>query len=291
MTPALRSHARSLLLLVLPLLGTGCAATPRGLPVAPQSGAPAETPGGAEELAKKLSNPVASLISVPFQFNYDQDIGPASEGERTLLNFQPVVPITLNAEWNVISRTIVPITFEQDDVFPGAGDQSGLGDIVQSLFFSPVKPTSGGLIWGVGPVVLLPTASDVLLSADQWAVGPTAVGLKQTGPWTYGALANHLWGVHQRGSDDRSDLNATFVQPFVSYTTPTAWTYTLNSEATYDWHNEDWGVPINALVSKLLRAGKLPLQVGLGLRYWAEHAENGPEGYGLRFVVTPLFPR
>jgi len=254
----------------------------------PEEPAPA---GDAEELAKKLSNPVAALISVPFQFNHDGDIGPLQDGERTLLNFQPVVPITLNEDWNVISRTIVPIVFDQDDIFPGSGDQSGLGDIVQSVFFSPKEPTAGGLIWGVGPVVLLPTASDPLLGADQWAVGPTAVGLKQAGQWTYGALANHLWGVKEKGQDDRSELNATFVQPFVSYTTPTAWTYSLNSEATYDWHGADWSVPVNAVVTRLTRFGKLPVSVGFGLRYWVEHAENGPEGLGLRFVLTPLFPR
>jgi hypothetical protein len=245
----------------------------------------------AEALAKKLSNPVAALISVPFQLNYDQDIGPATDGEHTFLNFQPVVPITLNEEWNVISRTIVPITFEQDDVFPGSGDQSGLGDVLQSLFFSPQEPTEAGLTWGAGPVLLLPTASDDLLGADQWGLGPTFVGLKQSGPWTYGLLANHIWGVKEKGSDDRTDVSLTFVQPFAAYTTPTAWTYTLNTESTYDWRSEDWAVPVNGVVSKLLRIGKLPVSVGGGLRYVAEHAENGPEGLGLRFVITPLFPR
>jgi len=274
-------------LVLLPLLGA-CSTTPAAPPPAPRQDAPESDP---EALAKKLSNPIAALISVPFQLNYDQDIGPLQEGERTLLNFQPVVPITLNDEWNVISRTIVPIVFEQDEIFPGSGDQSGLGDIVQSFFFSPKEPTAAGLIWGVGPVVLLPTASDTLLGSDQWALGPTAVGLKQAGPWTYGALANHLWGVKEKGQDDRSELNATFVQPFVSYTTPTAWTYALNSEATYDWQASDWGVPLNALVSRLTRFGKLPVSVGFGLRYWVEHAENGPEGLGLRFVLTPLFPK
>ena len=107
-----------------------------------------------EELAKKLSNPVAALISVPFQLNYDQDIGPAEDGKRWALNIQPVVPIELNQDWNIISRTILPVV-SQDDIAPGAGSQTGIGDIVQSLFFSPKAPTSGGWIWGAGPGELI----------------------------------------------------------------------------------------------------------------------------------------
>jgi hypothetical protein len=131
----------------------------------------------AADLAKKLSNPVAALISVPLQLNYDQNIGATESGHRWLLNVQPVVPITLNEEWNVISRTIVPIVSQQD-VFPGAGSQFGLGDIVQSAFFGPKAPTADGWIWGAGPVLLLPTGTVDLLSAKKWGLGPTAVLLK-----------------------------------------------------------------------------------------------------------------
>ena len=169
------------------------------------------------ELAKQLANPIASLISLPLQLNYDEDIGPRDEGERWQLNVQPVIPVELNQDWNVISRTILPL-ISQDDVTPGSGSDSGAGDIVQSVFFSPKAPTEGGWIWGAGPVLLLPTGSEDRLTADKWGLGPTAVALKQEGPWTYGGLVNHIWSV--AGDDDRDDINATYLQPFLAYTTP-----------------------------------------------------------------------
>jgi hypothetical protein len=228
-----------------------------------------------EDLAKKLANPVASLISIPLDLDYDENIGPADDGDRLALIAKPVVPITLNPTWNLISRTIVPLV-HQDDVLPRAGDQTGLGDILQSLFFSPAKPTKGGLIWGAGPVILLSTATDDLLGSEKWAIGPTGVVLKQNGSWTYGILANHLWDV--AGDDDRADINNTFLQPFVSYTTTTAWSYSLQTESTYSWENEDWSVPVNFAVSKLTKLGKLPVQYKAGVRYWADSPRSGPEG-------------
>jgi hypothetical protein len=239
-----------------------------------------------EDLAKKLSNPVAALISVPVQANYDDSIGP-NDGERWTINVQPVIPITLNEEWNIISRTILPL-IDQKDVAPGSSE-SGIGDIVQSVFFSPKAPTAKGLIWGAGPVFLLPTATDDLLGAEKWGIGPTGVVLKQQGPWTYGALANHIWSV--AGNDSRNDISTTFVQPFISYTTKTAWTYTLNTESTYDWKAEQWSVPINAIVSKVTKFRGQLVSVGGGVRYWVESPASGPEDFGFRLVVTFLFPK
>ena len=143
------------------------------------------------DLAMQLSNPVAALISVPLQLNHDQDIGPADAGDRWLLNVQPVIPFDLNDDWNLISRTILPVV-RQSDIFPGAGTQTGVGDTVQSIFFSPKAPTASGWIWGAGPVLLLPTGSNDLLTTDKWGAGPTAVALKQSNGWTRGVLANHL---------------------------------------------------------------------------------------------------
>jgi hypothetical protein len=243
--------------------------------------------GSDADLAKKLSNPVASLISVPFQLNYDEHFGADDRGHKLYLNVQPVVPIRLNDDWNVISRTILPI-IDQKDVVAGTG-RSGVGDVLQSFFLSPVKPTNAGLIWGAGPVLLLPTGSDGQLSARKWGLGPTGVVLRQHGPWTYGALANHIWSV--AGSDSRPAVSSTFVQPFVSYTTPTAWTYSLNMESTYDWKTNQWSIPINATVSKLVKFGQQPLSVGGGIRYWAEGPDAGPHDWGLRLFVTFLFPK
>ena len=242
----------------------------------------------ADALAKKLSNPVAALISVPLQLNYDDGFGPGGYGERWTLNIQPVVPIELNEDWNVISRTIVPL-IAQEDVFTFDRRQSGLGDIVQSVFFSPKEPTSTGWIWGAGPVFLLPTATDDLLGAEQWGLGPTGVALKQTEDgWTYGALANHIWSV--AGDDSRSDVNATFLQPFLSKAYSGGRTLTLNMESTYDWESSQWNVPVNLLYSKVTKFGNQLVSIGGGARFYVESPDGGPD-WGLRFVVTLLYPR
>jgi len=240
-----------------------------------------------QELAKKLSNPIASLISVPFQFNYDSGYG-RNDGEKAYVNIQPVIPFTLTPEWNMISRTIVPVVW-QNDVAGPSGDQSGLGDITQSLFFSPSRPTESGIVWGVGPVLLLPTATDTLLGGETWGAGPTAVVLKQAHGWTVGALANHIWSL--AGDDDRSDISATFLQPFVSYTNKDAWTFTLNTESTYDWEAKEWSVPVNFQVAKLFVVDKQPISLAAGVRYWAVSPDSGPQGWGVRTVVTLLFPK
>ncbi|MCC6884663.1 MAG: hypothetical protein IT576_21075 [Verrucomicrobiales bacterium] len=240
----------------------------------------------AADLAKQLQNPVAALISVPFQSNFDWGGGPDGDGFQCKLNIQPVVPFGLNDDWNLISRTILPYIYQEDVI--GRGSQSGLSDTVQSLFFSPKAPTSTGWIWGAGPVFLIPTATDDLLGGEKWGAGPTALILRQEKGWTYGILANHLWSY--AGEDAREEVNATFLQPFLSFTSLSQTTLGLNLESTYDWERGQWTVPVNLALSQLVKIGGAPVQFQLGGRYYAEGPGNAPE-WGLRFGVTLLFPK
>lgn len=250
---------------------------------------PQQAAGGATddtaELSKKLSNPVASLISFPVQTNFDFRMGSGS-GWRMTMNVQPVIPMALNKEWNLISRTILPIIHQGNVVSQGTS-QSGLGDTVQSFFLSPNKTEP--FIWGLGPAVLIPTATNQFLGAKQLGLGPTAVVLKQQKGWTVGALWNHIWRV--AGSSDRPRVNSDFIQPFLSYSTKDGWTYTLNTESTYDWTGNEWSVPVHFTIAKIVRFGKQPLSFGGALRCWATSPAGGPEGCGIRIVVTGIFPK
>jgi len=263
---------------------------PFTLTLAPPDGAEARGGGGAAdqsdsaELAKQLQNPVASLISVPIQNNWDFGIGPAN-AMRYTANIQPVIPLSLNKDWNLIIRTIMPVIYAQSPV-RGGRDAWGLGDITQSFFISPKEPICGWIL-AAGPVALWPVATDRALGAGKWGAGPTALALRQEHGWTYGILANHIWSYAGWGDQN---VSATFLQPFISYTTKKHTTFALNSESTYDWENREWTVPLNAMVSQLVKFGKMPVQFQVGGRYYADKPDGGPD-WGLRFVVTFLFPK
>ncbi len=248
--------------------------------------APVQAAETQEELTKKSLNPVADLISLPFQYNQDYGIGTGSTNAmKTVLNIQPVVPVHLNKDWIVIIRTILPV-IDMESPAPGVSEASGFGDITQSFFFAP-KALVHGWITGVGPVLYYPTASHDQLGTGKWGIGPTFVVLKQEHGFTYGMLANHISSF--AGDSSRPEISSTFLQPFFTYTTKTYTSFSVNTESTYDWKTSQWTVPFNFFVTQMLKIKNQPLSLQLGWRWYAETATGGP-GNGIRFALTFLFP-
>ena len=241
----------------------------------------------ADELAKATVNPVSDLIALPLQSNWDKGYGPGNKTQYTL-NVQPVIPFKLNNDWNLITRTIVPVV-HQPGMVAGQGDVWGIGDTVASFFLSPRQVK--GMIWGVGPVLLLPTANEDRLGSKKWGAGPTGVALIQEGPWTYGALANHIWSYAGAGS--RSDVNTSYVNPFASYGLGGGWTLTGQGEVTYNWEAESGKratIPMSVMVSKVTRIGMQPVSLALGYKHYVKTPDGNPDN-GIRFVISFLFPK
>jgi hypothetical protein len=242
-----------------------------------------------EDLARKTQNPVANLISVPFQNNFNFAAGDDSDKMIYLLNVQPVVPIPLNERWNLITRTIVPV-IDQPELAPGVGSEFGLGDINPTAFLSPAKPSR--FIWGAGPTMTLPTASSTELGSGRWSAGPAAVGLFMEGPWVAGVLVNHQWDFAGWSSHD---VNQLLIQPFVNYNLARGWYLCSVPLATADFttgSDNRWTVPVGGGGGKITRVGKvgLPINTQLQAFYNAETPQFAPE-WQLRFQLQFLFPR
>ncbi len=251
--------------------------------------APAHAEMSAEELAKLAQNPVGNLISLPFQNNTNFNFGPES-GTQNILNIQPVIPISVSSDWNIITRTILPVIWNPS-LGPGDSSTTGTGDTVFTAFLSPANP--GKWIWGAGPVVQLPTNSNAELGNNNWGLGPSAVllHLDHGSPWVYGALVNNIWSVssNQRGGSYNNGL----IQPFVNYNFKGGLYLTSAPILTVDWEadsGQQWTVPVGGGVGKIFHLGKLPVNTQLSAYYNVEHPDNGAN-WQLRFQVQLMFPK
>jgi hypothetical protein len=243
-----------------------------------------------EELAKLAQNPVGNLVSVPFQNNTNFNAGPYN-GTQNILNIQPVCPITVNEDWNVITRTIVPLIW-QPEMVAGQGSSFGLGDIQFSAFLSPSEPGPGGLIWGAGAIAQLPTDTNDLGNKN-WGLGPTAVVLKleKGNPWVYGVLVNNIWSLT---SDKQGGSYSNFLmQPFLNYNFPGGTYLTSSPIITANWNapsGQQWTVPLGMGAGHIFHLGKLPVNGQLSGYYNVVHPDEGPN-WQLRVQVQFMFPK
>jgi hypothetical protein len=239
-----------------------------------------------EDLAKAAQNPIANMISLPLQNNVNTGIGPDDETQN-VLNIQPVYPFSLGDNWNVITRTILPV-ISQPDAMTGEGRVNGLGDINLSAFFSPSD--SGAITWGVGPALVMPTATDQMLGPDRWSGGLAAIALAMPGNWVVGAMVSNVWSF--AGSGD-SDVNFFTCQYFINYNLPNGWYLTSSPINTANWEadsGEQWTVPLGGGVGKIMKWGKLPVNAQIHAYNNIESPENGPD-WQFRAQLQFLFPK
>jgi hypothetical protein len=249
--------------------------------------------GGGDDLRAAVQNPISSLISLPFKFNFDYG---APNGEASFLSIQPVIPVTVG-EWNLVNRLILPVIDSPGAVagtpsipnpIPGNG-ATGLGDTNYSLYFSPVKVNK--YIWGVGPSLMLPTATDDQLGSGQWSTGPSAVVLTQPGWGSVGILGRQLWSF--AGDSDRAEVNQFLLEPFLNYNLENGWYLVTDMVMTANWDapsDQVWTVPLGGGAGKLFKAGKQAMNVRGEVYYNVVRPDAGPE-WQWGFTVQLLFPK
>jgi hypothetical protein len=243
----------------------------------------------AEELAKLAQNPVGNLISLPFQNNTNLNFGP-EKGTQNILNIQPVIPIEVNKDWNIITRTILPVIWNPS-LGPNDPSTTGIGDTTFTAFLSPANP--GKLIWGAGPVLQIPTNSNAELGNKNWGLGPSFVvlHLDKGDPWVYGVLVNNVWSL---SSDERGgSYNNGLIQPFVNYNFKEGFYLTSSPIATVNWKADSgnkWTVPIGGGVGKIFHFGRLPVNTQLSAYYNVVRPDDGPN-WQIRFQVQLMFPK
>ncbi len=249
---------------------------------------PAHAELSAEELAKLAQNPVGNLISVPFQNNTNLNYGP-EKGTQNVLNIQPVIPVSVNSDWNIITRTILPVV-SMPSLYPGDDRTNGIGDMVFTGFLSPANP--GKFIWGVGPVVQIPTNSDEVLGNKNWGLGASGVvlHLEKGDPWVYGVLVNNVWSL---SSDEQGgSYNNGLIQPFLNYNFP-GFYLTSAPIATVNWEADtgnQWTVPLGGGIGKIFHVGKLPVNASLQAYYNVVTPDDGPD-WQIRAQVQFMFPK
>jgi hypothetical protein len=249
-----------------------------------------EHPHPEHDLAKASQNPVAKLISVPFENNATFNNG-TEDVFVNILNIKPVIPMGLTENWNLINRAIVPVIYQEDSPNdqPGEGSLFGLGDIIYQGFFSPAKP--GKFIWGVGPELHLPTGME-RLTTDQWSLGPVAVGLTMPGHWVIGALVSNVWSIG--GYNDAPDVNVLTAQYFINYNMKGGWYLSSAPVITANWEAEDnddtWTIPFGGGVGRVFKIGKQPVNLKLAAYYSVEKPDNASD-WNLQFSWTFLFPK
>jgi len=252
----------------------------------------------AGELAKASQNPIGNMVSLPFQNNTSFGIGP-NDAVSNVLNIQPVYPVSLSPKWNLVNRAIIPLIY-REEVFPGTGSVSGLGDISYTAFISPAKP--GKLIWGVGPALLFPSAQEDQFASDKWSAGAGVVMLTMPGNWVLGVLAQNVWSF--AGDSEAADVNQMLFQPIINYNFSKGWYFTSVPVITANWEADSdnrWTVPIGGGFGKITSWGRQPVDLSLAAFYNAVkpnplvdqgvNLDNQGESWTVRLQIKLLFPQ